>query len=118
MLLKISFIISLAGILILLLLSDISQPELIEIKTINKDLLNQKIQIKGNTTGIKEYNTFQILTIQDKTGEIPVLINKYNKLHIKLNQEITIIGRLTEYNKRLQVQADKILTLKLSGNIK
>lgn len=107
-LLKISLIISLTGILILLLLSNLFQPKLIEIKDINELLLNQKVQVQGEITYIKDYDNFQILTINDQTGKIPILINKNPGFNLTINQPIAVIGRLTEYKNQLQITSDKI----------
>jgi DNA/RNA endonuclease YhcR with UshA esterase domain len=108
-LLKISLIISIAGILILLILLSTIKPTHIKIKNINENNLNQKITVTGNIQKIINYkeSDFQIITINDSTGKIDILIN--NPLNITKNKTITIQGKVTEYKNNLQIQADKII---------
>jgi len=115
-LLKISFIISIFGILVLLFISNTIQPNKINIKDI-KDLdLNQKIQITGKIQSIKIYkeSNFQIITINDSTNKIDITLNiPKNPMNLTKNQTIIVIGRVTEYKNNLQIQADKIKILSL-----
>ncbi len=106
-LLKISLSISLIGILLLLFLININ-PKLINIEDINDKLLNEKVQVHGQIFNIRSYedSNFQIISIKDKTGEIDITTSKI--LNISKDQNITIIGKITEYNDALQIQADKI----------
>jgi len=108
-LLKISLIISILGILILLLLVNIIEPTQIKIKNINENLLNNKIQIIGKIQSIKTYkeSNFEILTINDSTGKIDVLINNLIT-NITKNQTVIVIGKISEYKNNLEIQADKI----------
>lgn len=114
-LLKISLTISILGILLLLFLSNIIEPKLTNIKNIGTLGLNKKVQLKGQITSLKSYKNqdFQIITLKDKTGKISVIINKPNrKLSLSEEQEITVIGRITEYKNEFQVQAEKIIEFK------
>lgn len=104
---KISLIISLSGILLLLLLTNISEPELTKIEKINNNSLNKKIKIQGEILKIENKTSFKILSVSDDTGKIDVLCNPIET--IKTNQEIIVIGRVKEYHQ-LQIQADKITT--------
>ena len=118
-LLIISFIISIIGIFIIFLILITIKPELVEIKKINSDLLYKKIQIKGEITKIKEYKDydFKILTINDSTGKINVLINNKDiqKINLKENQIIMVAGKITEYKNELEIQADRVQKLSLSN---
>lgn len=107
-LLKISLIISIIGILLLLVLANTQTPKLIKIKDINKQLLDKKIQVQGKIQSIKTFKeeNFQIITIQDSTGKINVILD--NPINITKNQTLTIIGKVAEYKDTLQIQADKI----------
>lgn len=108
-LLKISLIISILGIILLLILINIIKPSQIKIKDINEDLLNQKVEIQGKIQSIKTYkeSNFQIITINDSTDKIDVLID--NPINITKNQTAIVIGRISEYKDTLQIQADKII---------
>jgi len=109
---KLSICVSLIGVFFLLALSNFLEPKLIEIKSIDAGFLDKPVKINGQILNIRNYNqsNFQVLLIQDKTGKIEIVINKITNLQ-KL-QNITAIGRITEYEKDLQVQADKIYLVK------
>jgi DNA/RNA endonuclease YhcR with UshA esterase domain len=109
-LLKISFIISISGILLLLLLSDMMQPELVEIKNIDNKLLGKKVRAEGKILNIKNFedSDFQIISMEDETGKIDVTSDKLTNL--EKNKEILVTGTVTEYNESIQIRAD-IITL-------
>jgi len=108
LLLKISLSASLIGILILLIISTNFQPKQINIKDINNNLINKKIQVTGEIINIKNYkdSNFQILILKDRTGQISITLNKI--LNLKKNQNIVVIGTVNQYQGNLQIQADKI----------
>lgn len=109
-LLKISFIISILGILFLMILSNYLTIENLEIKDINQDLINKKIQIQGIIFEIKNYPDFQIIKIRNKTDEIEIIAN--NHLNLIENDKIRIIGKVQEYNNNFQINAEKIFLIK------
>lgn len=106
--LKLSLIISLIGIFLLLLLSNVLEPKLIDIKDINSGFLDKEVKVQGFIFDTRIYSSnFQVISIKDDTGKIDVTINRpIDKLK---NKNITVIGTITEYEKDLQIQADKIL---------
>jgi len=107
-LLQISFIISLMGIFILLILANFLQPNLENISSITPNRLNQNIKISGQISNIRNFDqsNFQIITIKGQMGEISITTNKI--LNLTKNQNITTIGKITEYEGELQIQANKI----------
>ncbi len=106
-LLKLSFIISILGILLLLFLANTISPLKLKIKDISQQDLNQRVEIQGKIQSIKTYKeNFQIITINDSKDKIDILID--NPLNITKNQSVVVIGRITEYKNNLQIQADKI----------
>ncbi len=105
--LKISLIISILGILFLLFLSNFLVPRELDIKEINKNLINQKIKVHGTILKIQDKKTLKILSIGDSTGKINVLCECKN--NIKQNQSIVVIGKIQEYQQSLQISADKIM---------
>jgi len=111
--LKTTLAISLIGILLLLFLSQTLTPKLTNIENINNKLLNQKIKVQGQISNIRTFedSNFQIISIKDSTGNIDLILN--NPINITKNQNITVIGKVTEYNQTLQIQADKIILNKL-----
>ena len=108
-LLRLFFVISLIGVFLLLILSNILEPRLISIEKINDKLIDKKVKVQGEIFNIKTYkdSDFQVISIKDKTGKIDITIDKI--LNLKNNQTITIIGKVTQYKQYLQIQADKIL---------
>ncbi len=111
-LLKISLTLSLLGIFLLLLLSNILEPKLTKISEINSEKLNQKTKIRGTIIKIDYKRTFQILSVKDSTGKIEVLVNSNNIFQFQKNQKITVIGKIQDYKEKLQISADKINSIK------
>jgi len=108
--LHISFAITIFGILILLIILNISQPPLTKINQLNIKQINKQIKIQGEIISIKTINPdFHILNIKDSTSTIQATINNPKKLVI--NQNITLIGTLNQYNGQLQIQTNKIILL-------
>ena len=109
-LLKISFIISILGIFFLIFLSNYSTIKNLEIKDINQNLINKKIQIQGEIFEIKNYPDFQMIKIRNKTDEIEIIINSH--LNLTKNQIIKVMGTIQEYNNNFQINAKKIFIIK------
>ena len=110
-LIKISFAVSIIGILILLFISTISEPDLIPIKEITDKNLNQQVKIQGSIENIKSFKDYDfiILSVQDETRKIDVLLDKTPEFVLAKNQKITCIGKVSQYQNVLQIQADKII---------
>ena len=107
-LLKLSILISIIGILTLLILINIIEPTKLRIKDIFSKDLNKKVEVTGKIQGIKTYkeSNFQIITLNDSTGKIDITLD--NPTNLTKNQTIIVIGKITEYQTNLQIQADKI----------
>ena len=103
---EISILISVIGIMLLLILSNLVEPKLIKISDIDKHYLNQKIKTKGIVKKLIQYNNFMILTIKDNEKEIFVFVDKI--IDINKDSNIIVIGRVTEYKDKLQIRAEKI----------
>jgi cell division protein FtsI/penicillin-binding protein 2 len=109
-LLQLSLIISLFGIFFLLLISNIFQAKQITISEINTNQLNKHVMTYGQVTSIRTFedSNFQIITLKDSSGEISITIDKI--VNLENNQNITVIGKITEYQGELQIQANKIFS--------
>jgi len=109
MLIKISLIISLIGIILILILANTLEPNLQPISKITIKDLNKKIKVQGTIFNIKSFeeSNFQIISIKDSSGKIDITLNKI--LDLKNNQELIVIGRITQYKKNLQIQVEKII---------
>lgn len=115
---KISLTISLLGVITLLILANTLEPKLTSINKITIKELNKKVRIQGQIINIKNYEntktkeTFYILTISDGVGKIDTVLNtksNSNLLNIKINQNVTITGRVSQYKDKLQIQVEKIV---------
>ena len=108
-LLKTGLIISLIGIFLLLLLSNILEPKLINIEQIDEKMLNRKVKVQGEIFNIRTYkdSDFQVISIKDETGKIDVTTDKI--LNLTSNQGIMVVGSVQEYKQYLQIRADKII---------
>jgi DNA/RNA endonuclease YhcR with UshA esterase domain len=111
-LLKVSLIISILGIFILLLISNFLGPKQKTISEINPSLTDQTVRIQGIILSIRnmENKSFQILSINDSAGKIDITLNSITRL--KKGEKIQVTGKVTEYKKNLEIQADKIILLK------
>lgn len=118
-LIKISLSISLFGILVLLFLAQ-NDPEKKYISEIIKNALhyqNKKVEIEAvviqETRYESEYarsnpdDLFTVLTIRDQTGVIQATCNCHQNQNLT-GKNITLTGRISEYNKKPQITADKI----------
>ncbi len=111
--LKIPLSLSLAGILILLFLAQQEAP-LEKIGNINNhsyNFLNKKVKIEATVVHEKKYDNikpFKILSIQDTTGSIQVTCNCPKDQNLT-GKFIQVTGKVSEYNKNLQINADEII---------
>ncbi len=106
-LLKVSLIISILGILSLLFLTDALETEQVTIGEIEDKMINKKVKVDATIYSVIDRETFKVLSVYDETGRIDVLCNCED---IENNQEVTVIGRIKEYNQYLQISAEKIIS--------
>lgn len=104
-LLYFSLIISLTGILTLFVISPFQIREI----TTNSNLsINEQVKISGKIISERiadKSSSFTILTLQDDKGKIEVTCNCQNSW---LNRTVQVTGKVEEYDKKLQITADKI----------
>jgi RecJ-like exonuclease len=110
-LLKLSFIVSIVGIFILLIILEYQEIPFYQIKDITKDHLEKSVKIQGTIITIKETPGLYLLKVKD-TKIIPVMIFKEEEIDIKKNSKVEIEGKVTEYKNELEIIADKITELK------
>lgn len=108
-LLKVALFCSLMGILILIIISERITIPTHTINTINKTLIDKEIKINGEITTIKETPGLLILTVQDSTGKITVIIFD-KEITINKGDHVEIQGTVTEYKNILEIDA-KIIRL-------
>lgn len=108
-LLKISFISSLIGVLLLIIIANSLPTKLVEIKDIDKSYLGQRVAIRGMIFSINNYENqnFQTMIIKNESSLIHVISNSKTPIQ-KTTKTLRIIGKVEEYNNELQINADKI----------
>lgn len=109
---RISLICALIGLMIILWVSEtITIPEY-KISEINKDILDKTIKVNAKITMIKETQSLDILTIEDETGKIKMIIFKEDPLNLSKGDQVSIQGIVREYKNELEIEASKIITIK------
>ena len=103
-LLKISLIISVTGIFFLLLLSILIQPK--QINNEKELKLNDYISVKGKIISIRNYDDFNVIKLDNN------ITLTCEKCKLKQNQTIIAEGKVEEYEKQLQINAEKIQEMK------
>lgn len=103
--LKISLTVSIIGIFLLTLISDILPLPLTNLDEMGNRMINQKVRVHGEIFRIEDKESFQILSIKDKTGKIDVICDS----NITALQNVEVEGTVKEYKSYLQIQADKII---------
>ena len=111
---KIALTTSILGIVGIIIFSGYIGPQELHINDINRGMLDQEVSIQGVVEDIKETKTSQtyFLEMVDGTGKIVVVVfhqnvEDYEKYNLKLNnllkRRIKIVGKVTEYDGRLEL---------------
>ena len=110
-LLKACFIVSLLGILLLLFLSEVMQPRLIEISSINKNMLEKSVSVQGMVVSERNFDNFKVLELCDNSSTCisVALSSKENLTNSLAGKKIIVAGRIAEYENELQIDADRII---------
>ncbi|MEM4641485.1 MAG: OB-fold nucleic acid binding domain-containing protein [Candidatus Pacearchaeota archaeon] len=108
---KLSLIVLLISLFLLAILSNSLEPKTIKIANINEKRLDEWVKVKGRTSEIKTIKTetgkMTLFKVVDETGSIEVVF--YDSINITENVEV--IGKVTEYKNKIQLQATKIKNL-------
>ena len=107
-LLKIALIVSLVGLLVLYIISDnitIKQASIEKITLGNKD---EMVKVRGIVSRVTDTDKVTIMEIMQPT-EITVVLFKGNNqsMPIKEGNEVEIIGKVDEYNNKLEIVAQR-----------
>jgi RecJ-like exonuclease len=107
---SIFLVLSLIGILFLGVINLLLPATTMNIYEINKNQLDKEIKLKVKIIEVVDFpkSSFQILTLQDETGEIKATSNSEHQLNITLNKFYTVSGKITEYNNTIQISINKI----------
>ena len=108
--LKISIVISILGIAALFFITRYSTEESIKISDLK---IGQIERITGMVTSVynsKDGHVF--LKVADNTGEINVVVFKGSNIdeayELEVGEEISVLGRVEEYKKKLEIIAKEI----------
>ena len=105
---KIALICSLAGILLLIFISERLELPISNISSIEKSSLEDKVKISGTIEKVIETNGLYILDVKDNTGIITVMIFKEEPLQLKQGTLIEVQGTITEYKGKIEINAESI----------
>lgn len=103
---KIALLCSLAGILIILLISENLEIPSLSISEINEDLLDKQVKINGTITRINTYPTLTILNIKDSTGEIKAIT--FENIEVEENALVEVTGIIKEYRSLLELEIKQL----------
>lgn len=108
--LRLSFSLSLIGILFLLLLAQREPPQE-NIGNINNSSfsdLNKQVKIEGMVIKERKYdNNFKLIELKDATASIQITCSCKNRNII--GKILQVIGKVSEFNNEMQINADKII---------
>lgn len=105
-LLKISIISSIIGLIILYLISSFTTIENFEIKDLTLNDLDKTIKVQGLITRITPTDSITILEVAQH-NKMPVIIFDTN-ISTNIGDEISVLGKVEEYNGKIELIADKI----------
>ena len=107
-LLNISIISSLIGIGIILFMVENLDLKVVDISSITKNQVDQRVKIIGEINSIKNTLGLMILDVKDSTGNIDIIIFKEENYTIKKGEKVEIEGTVTEYKGTLELTAKRI----------
>ncbi len=106
---QISLIISITGTLILLILSEYSQPTYFLIKDLTDEKLESKVRLQGEIISISETPEVTFLKLKDQTGIINLVV--FDKIDLKKGSIVEVKGILEKYQGGYEILTDKITSL-------
>ena len=126
-LLKIALITSLIGIIGLIAFTPSIEVKEVEIKDINRGMIDEEVSVKGVITDVSQSKSKSsyFLTINDGKSQILLIIfesqvaeMETNNLAIEdfKNHKVQVVGTVTEYNSRLELILSSGDSLKMINN--
>lgn len=107
-LLKTALIVSLVGLLVLYIISDSITIKQASIEKITLDNKDEMVKVKGIVSRVADTGKVTIMEIMQPT-EITVVLFKDNNqsMPIREGNEVEIIGKVDEYNSKLEIVAQR-----------
>ncbi|MBE6503655.1 exodeoxyribonuclease VII large subunit [uncultured Methanobrevibacter sp.] len=126
-LLKIALITSLIGIIGLIAFTPSIEVKEVEIKDINRGMIDEEVSVKGVITDVSQSKSKSsyFLTINDGKSQILLIIfesqvaeMETNNLAIEdfKNHKVQVVGTVTEYNSKLELILSSGDSLKMINN--
>lgn len=107
-LLRLALVTSIVGLILLFFLSENLEPPLMPIKEISEKYFDSYVKVAGEITNVKETKGLYILTVEDATDEIEVVIFKDKNVTFSEDTQVEVIGKVTKYWTRLQIEAVEV----------
>ena len=113
-LLKIALVTSLIGIIGLIIFTPTIEVKEMDIKDINRGMIDEEVKIDGIIQDISQSNSKSsyFLTINDGTGQMQLIIfetqaAELQENHLDLNdfknRKVEVVGKITEYKSQLEL---------------
>lgn len=108
--LKAALIGAFAGLVVLFLLSNSLNPERISIREALSKGIDDWVDVRGKIAWIKGYDELTLFELCDGSECINVVVNeRLEKLGLRENQSIEVLGKIKLYKGKKEIQAEKIL---------
>lgn len=107
-LLKICLVTSILGIFLLLSIAEFSQPKYYQINDITEKQLDTQIKIEGTITKTKDLPGLLLFDLKDNTSKMTVVAFKDFQINLTKGENISVTGKIAEYNNVLEIIADEI----------
>lgn len=107
---NISILCSLFGLVILFFVSKNLESVRTDIGDITIDDVGKRLRVCGNITSLHFSKGHVFLDLQDSTDSIDITVFNSTKTDIQFerNQQICVLGTVTEYKSNLEIIADKV----------
>ncbi len=105
---KVSLICSLIGILIIIAVAERSEFPLSNIEGIDEGMVEKEVRINGKITSIYETGNVSLITVEDQTGNVPVVVFSDLNFNLKEGDYVEVVGEVMLYNDLVEINADLI----------
>ena len=110
-LIKLCILSAIIGLVLLIIISDKIELPSSNISSLTKQDINKAIKIRGTITQSTNKGTVSTIFLQDKTGSIEAVLFKPSNLILKKGSFIEIEGKVSLYNEKLQITAERVKIL-------
>lgn len=104
---KISLATALIGLFSLIILSQFIEPQVIEISSINENMIEQQVMIHGNITSIKNFDNMKLLIVQSLQDDSKITVVIFKNVDIEKGVA-QIKGKVKEYRGGIEIEANEI----------